>query len=195
MRIVLDAMGSDTYPDPEIQAAVEAVRLFGDEIILVGNQEVLKARLPAIDNQPGIRLIHAPETLEMTDKPAENARRKVPELHGNWHGPDQIQARQMHLSLPETPAGQWRTRLFRLGRIRGVERPALTALFPVKGGHCVVLDIGANADCKPEYLLQFAVMGSVYAEKVLGKPTRGSGCSPMAKKPVKVMSWSRKPIP
>jgi glycerol-3-phosphate acyltransferase PlsX len=58
--------------------------------------------------------------------------------------------------------------LFRLGRIRGVKRPALTALFPVKTGHCVVLDIGANADCKPEYLVQFALMGSVYAEKVMG---------------------------
>jgi glycerol-3-phosphate acyltransferase PlsX len=59
--------------------------------------------------------------------------------------------------------------LFRLGRIRGVKRPALTVLLPVAGGgHCVVLDIGANAECKPEYLRQFAVMGSLYAEKVLG---------------------------
>lgn len=61
------------------------------------------------------------------------------------------------------------TSLFRLGRIRGVKRPALTALFPVRNGHAVVLDIGANTECKPEYLLQFAVMGSIYAEKVLGK--------------------------
>jgi glycerol-3-phosphate acyltransferase PlsX len=58
--------------------------------------------------------------------------------------------------------------LFHLGRIHGVKRPALTALFPVKGGRCVVLDIGANAECKPEYLLQFALMGSIYAEKILG---------------------------
>jgi glycerol-3-phosphate acyltransferase PlsX len=64
--------------------------------------------------------------------------------------------------------GAMATALFHLGRIRGVKRPALTALFPVRTGRCVVLDIGANADCKPEYLLQFAVMGSVYAEKVLG---------------------------
>jgi glycerol-3-phosphate acyltransferase PlsX len=59
--------------------------------------------------------------------------------------------------------------LFRLGRIRGVKRPALTALFPVKNGHCAVLDIGANADCKPEYLLQFAHLGAVYTDKVLRK--------------------------
>jgi glycerol-3-phosphate acyltransferase PlsX len=58
--------------------------------------------------------------------------------------------------------------LYRLGRIRGVKRPALTALFPVKTGRCVVLDIGANAECKPEFLEQFARMGSVYASSVLG---------------------------
>jgi glycerol-3-phosphate acyltransferase PlsX len=58
-----------------------------------------------------------------------------------------------------------------LGRIKGVQRPALTALFPVRNGHCVVLDIGANADCRPEFLLQFAIMGSIYAEKVLNKST------------------------
>src|SRR5690606_6205298 len=51
-----------------------------------------------------------------------------------------------------------------------VERPALTGLFPVRGGHCAVLDIGANPDCKPLHLLQFAIMGSIYAEKVLGVP-------------------------
>jgi glycerol-3-phosphate acyltransferase PlsX len=56
--------------------------------------------------------------------------------------------------------------LFRLGRIRGVKRPALTGVFPVNNGQCVVLDIGANADCKPEYLVQFALMGSLYAEKI-----------------------------
>jgi len=61
--------------------------------------------------------------------------------------------------------------LFRLGRARGVKRPALTPLFPVRGGQCVVLDIGANTDCKPEYLVQFAIMGSIYAEIVQGKPS------------------------
>ena len=60
--------------------------------------------------------------------------------------------------------------LFRLGRIRGVKRPALTGIFPVQDGQCVVLDIGANAECKPEYLVQFALMGSLYAEKIRNIP-------------------------
>jgi glycerol-3-phosphate acyltransferase PlsX len=63
--------------------------------------------------------------------------------------------------------GALATAYYRLGLIKGLERPALTALFPVKGGHTVVLDIGANPDCKPEHLYQFAVMGSIYAQKVL----------------------------
>jgi glycerol-3-phosphate acyltransferase PlsX len=63
--------------------------------------------------------------------------------------------------------GALATAYYRLGLIKGLERPALTALFPVKGGHAVVLDIGANPDCKPEHLYQFAIMGSIYAQKVL----------------------------
>jgi glycerol-3-phosphate acyltransferase PlsX len=168
MRIVLDAMGSDTHPDPEIQAAIEAVRLYGDEIILVGNQETLKAHLPSIHEQPGIKLIHAAETLEMSDKPAENARRKA--QNSMAIGMDLLKSNEADAFVTAgNTGGAMANALFHLGRIRGVKRPALTALFPVKGGRCVVLDIGANADCKPEYLLQFAVMGSVYAETVLGR--------------------------
>ena len=174
MRIVLDAMGSDTHPDPEIQAAIEAVQLYGDEIILVGNQELLKSRMPTIQNQPGIKLIHAAETLEMTDKPAENARRKS--QNSMAIGMDLLKTDEADAFVTAgNTGGAMATALFHLGRIRGVKRPALTALFPVKGGRCVVLDIGANADCKPEYLQQFAIMGSVYAETVLGisKPRVG----------------------
>lgn len=168
MRIVLDAMGSDTHPDPEIHAALEAAKLYGDEILLVGNQDLLKSRLPSIQEQPGIKVIHAPETLEMTDKPAENARRKS--QNSMAIGMDLIKANEADAFVTAgNTGGAMANALFHLGRIRGVKRPALTALFPVKGGHCVVLDIGANADCKPEYLQQFAIMGSVYAETVLGK--------------------------
>jgi glycerol-3-phosphate acyltransferase PlsX len=59
--------------------------------------------------------------------------------------------------------------LFYLGRIKGVKRPALSSVFPTRKGPCFMLDLGANADCKPEYLLQFAIMGSLYSERVLGK--------------------------
>lgn len=168
MRIVLDAMGSDAYPDPEVQAAIDAGRLFGDEILLVGHEARLAPILRALGgDHPPVRLIHAPEVLEMGDKPAENARRKSD--NSMAVGMDLIKNGQADAFVTAgNTGGAMANALFRIGRIRGVKRPALTALFPVRSGYCVVLDIGANADCKPEYLAQFAVMGSVYAEKVLG---------------------------
>jgi len=167
MRIVLDAMGSDTYPEPEIQAAVEATRLFGEEILLVGHQEQLQPGLKTFGSDGNlVRVIHASEVLEMSDKPATNARRKAE--NSMAVGMDLIKAGEAEAFVTAgNTGGAMANALFRLGRIRGVKRPALTALFPVRGGYCVVLDIGANADCKPEYLVQFALMGSVYAEKVL----------------------------
>ncbi len=167
MRIVLDAMGSDTYPEPEVRASLEAARLYGDEITLVGNVEQLKPRLKELagDTYP-VKLVHAPEVLEMADKPAENARRKA--QNSMAIGMDLIRSGEGDAFVTAgNTGGAMANALFHLGRIRGVKRPALTALFPVKGGRCVVLDIGANAECKPEYLLQFALMGSIYAEKIL----------------------------
>ena len=168
MRIVLDAMGSDTHPGPELEAAVEAARRFGDEIILTGPADQLESGLKALDgDQAGVTLVHAPEVLEMTDKPAENARRKA--QNSMAVGIDLIKAGEADAFVTAgNTGGAMATALFRLGRIRGVKRPALTGMFPTRAGYCAVLDIGANADVKPEYLLQFAIMGAVYAETSLG---------------------------
>ncbi len=73
-------------------------------------------------------------------------------------------ARQMPLLPPGIPAAPWPSVWLALGRIKGVKRPALCAIFPVKDGQAVVTDVGANAICKPEFLLQFAIMGSIYAQ-------------------------------
>src|SRR5512145_898425 len=167
MRIVLDAMGSDQYPEPELVAALDAQGQFGDAVILVGDEARLKPRLTALagENLP-VTLVHAPEVLEMTDKPSEMARSKETSMHV---GMSLVKAGEADAFITAgNTGGAMATALFTLGRIRGVKRPALTGLFPVKDGRCAVLDIGANAECKPEYLAQFAVMGSVYAQKVLG---------------------------
>jgi len=167
MTLVLDAMGSDQYPDPEIRAAIDCSIEFGEEILLVGNEEILKPKLAAA--HPGnarVRLVHAPDILEMWDKPVENAKKKP--LNSMAVGLNLLKTGegQAFISAGNT-GGVMFNALRILGRLPGIQRPALTALFPVKGGHCVVLDIGANADCRPEFLVQFAVMGSVYAEKTL----------------------------
>ena len=170
MRIVLDAMGSDDCPEPEVQAAVEASRLFGEEIILVGPIEQLKTRLQSIGSEgASVRLVDAQDTITMEDKGlklALKAKRKGSKT-SMAVGMDLVQSGQAEAFVTAgNTGGALATAYYRLGTIAGVERPALTALFPVRNGFCVVLDIGANPECRPEHLLQFGVMGSVYANKV-----------------------------
>ncbi len=168
MRIVLDAMGSDRHPEPEISAAIKASQIYPDEIFLVGPQDLLEAKLASFNPSTRLHVVHASQVLEMTDKPAENARRKTDTSMAV--GMELIRRGEADVFITAgNTGGAMATALFQLRRIRGVRRPALTAQFPVRNGHCIVLDIGANADCKPEYLLQFAIMGTVYAEKVLQK--------------------------
>lgn len=171
MPLILDAMGSDRYPDPEIQAAIDASRLFDEDILLVGSEALLAPKLKTMgpDNHR-VRIVDAPDILEMHEKPVEAVKRKPRnsmavglELIKNGEG-------QAFVSAGNT-GGVMFNALRTLGRIKGVQRPALTAMFPTRTGHCVVLDIGANADCRPDFLVEFAVMGSIYAEKVLNRPS------------------------
>lgn len=171
MPLILDAMGSDRYPDPEIQAAIEASRLFDEEILLVGSEALLAPKLKTMGTgKHRVRIVDAPDILEMHEKPVEAAKRKPRnsmavglELIRKGEG-------QAFVSAGNT-GGIMFNALRTLGRIKGVQRPALTAIFPTRTGNCVVLDIGANADCRPDFLVEFAVMGSVYAEKVLNRPS------------------------
>jgi glycerol-3-phosphate acyltransferase PlsX len=167
MAIVLDAMGSDNFPVPEVEAAFEAAALLDTKILLVGQEERLRPLMANHQPDPRVELVHAPEILEMGDKPARNARRKA----------DNSMAVGMDLVKEGTgdafvtagnTGGAMANGLFRLGRIPGVKRPALTTVLPTREGYAIAVDIGANADCKPNYLLQFGIMGSIYAEKVLG---------------------------
>jgi glycerol-3-phosphate acyltransferase PlsX len=172
MRIVLDAMGSDDCPEPEVQAAVEATRQFGDEIFLVGPQEELQARLTAIGAlHSNVILVDAQDTITMEDKGmklALKAKRRGSKT-SMAVGMDLVQSGQAQAFVTAgNTGGALATAYYRLGTIPGVERPALTGLFPVKDGFCAVLDIGANPECRPEHLLQFAVMGSIYASKLRG---------------------------
>ena len=175
MRIVVDAMGSDTCPEPEVQAVVTIAGQREVEIILVGPQSDLESRLHALGwrNEPGIRVVDAPEMITMEDKGwklALKAKRRGAK-NSMAVGMDLVKDGEADAFVTAgNTGGALATAFFRLGTISGVERPALTALFPVKGGYCVVADIGANPDCKPEHLLQFAVMGAVYASKVRGIP-------------------------
>jgi len=173
MRIVLDAMGSDACPEPEIHAAMEAARLFTDEIILVGPQKQLETILKGIEApSPNIRLVDAADVITMEDKGLKLALKAKRQNAQNTMavGIDLVKNGEADAFVTAgNTGGALATAYYRLGVISGVERPGLTGLFPVKEGYCVVLDIGANPDCKPEHLVHFGIMGAVYAEKILGK--------------------------
>ncbi len=169
MRIILDAMGSDTHPGPEVHAALEAYKLWGEPILLVGPKAELEALIADIGGDPNaVKIVHAPEVLKMTDKPARTARGKTETSMAV--GIDLLKEGKADAFVTAgNTGGAMANALFRLGRIRGVKRPALAATFPVQGGSAVMLDIGANTDCRPEYLFQFAVMGDVYVSQVFDK--------------------------
>jgi glycerol-3-phosphate acyltransferase PlsX len=170
--IVVDAMGSDHHPQPDIEGAVAAAREYGVEVILTGDQAKINPVLEA-QNPEGlpVRVLHAPEILSMEDKGEKltlMARHKGAR-NSMAVGIDLVKRSeaQAFVTMGNTGAAMV-TALFRLGRIRGVDRPGLAPIFPTASGSCVVIDIGANPDCKPENLLQFGIMGSLYAEKVRG---------------------------
>jgi phosphate acyltransferase len=172
VRIVVDAMGTDNYPTPDIEGAVMAARAFGVEIILVGDESrimpILQVQKP--EGLP-IRIVHASEMLTMEDKGmalALKARR--PNAQNSMAiGLDLVKMGEADAFVTMGNTGACvATSYFRLGMISGVDLPAVAPIFPTAKGTCIVLDIGANPECKPINLLQFAIMGSIYAEKVRG---------------------------
>ena len=169
MAIILDAMGSDQYPDPEIQAAIIAAEQFGEEIILVGKEALLRPKLDALNPKKlPVVIEDAPDVLEMGDKAVKDSVKKPNNSMAVGLRLLKSGRGRAFISAGNTGGVMFNAlRAGSLGRIKGVQRPALTQPFPTKIGKCAVLDIGANAECRPEYLLQFALMGSLYAQHVL----------------------------
>jgi len=171
-KIVLDAMGSDNYPKPDVEGAVMAAREYGVEIILVGDESKVK---PALDAAGGadlpIRIVHAPDMLTMEDKGVALAlKARRPNAKNSMAvGIDLVKNGEADAFVTMGNTGACLvTAYFRLGTIPGVDLPTLAVAFPSKKGSFLLVDLGANPDCKEENLLQFAVMGSIYSEKVRG---------------------------
>ena len=167
MTIVLDAMGSDDRPDPEVQAAVTASNQLRENIILVGDKNILVEKLASVPgDQSKVTIVHASEALDMGDHIAEarakkqNTMRVGMELVKSGDGDAFVTAGNTGMAMYFAKKT--------LGDIKGVIRPCLCAVFPVRNGQAVVLDIGANAECRPEFLVQFGIMGNIYAQTMLG---------------------------
>ncbi|MGQ9573240.1 MAG: phosphate acyltransferase PlsX [Dehalococcoidia bacterium] len=164
--IALDALGGDHAPQEIVQGAVLAARDLGIQVALVGPPGPLEQELAKAGPRPqGIRLVTASEVIAMDEHPAQAARHKkdssiVVGLKLLKRG-----EADAFVSAGNTGAVLAASIMY-LGRLRGIARPSLVALLPVSGRPTLLLDVGANADCKPHYLLQFAEMGSAYMERI-----------------------------
>lgn len=169
MRIALDAMGSDTCPAPDVEGAVLAAREFGDTLYLVGDEARIKSELARHDTRGlAIEVVPASEVVTMTDKPGTVGKSKPDSsMHVGLNLVKDGRA-DAFVTAGNTGAALSIATLFTLRRITGVKRPALSAVVPIAEQRCIVLDVGANADCKPEWLLQFAIMGKLYAQYAVG---------------------------
>lgn len=169
MNIALDAMGGDHAPGEIVAGAVLAAREYGITISLVGQPDVLNAEL-AKHATTGLDLpiVPASQVIEMDDKPAQAVRTKLDSTMVVASRMVKSGAAQGFVTAGNT-GGALAAGILHIGRIKGILRPALITPFPTFNGFCTILDVGANADVRPEYLPQFAIMGSIYAERVLGR--------------------------
>jgi glycerol-3-phosphate acyltransferase PlsX len=165
MRIAVDGMGGDHAPEQIVLGAARAAEEYGIEVAVVGLPERVQRLL---DAHPSLRFVPASQVIEMRDHPAQSVRSK----------PDSSMSVCARLCKQRDAAawvsagnsgGIMAAALFLQGRVRGVERPALGTVLPTAGQPAYFLDVGANVDSRPEYLVQFAQMGAIYAERVLGR--------------------------
>lgn len=167
MAIVLDAMGSDECPIPELQAAVIARETLGEDLILVGKKEILDAKFQELfPGEKPLNIVDAPDIVEMTDKPVKSAKEKPNNSMAVGLRMVKSGEAEAFVTAGNTGAAYFNA-VTTLRRMDGISRPALASIIPVKTGKTVFIDTGANADCRPEFLQEFSVMGSIYAEKVL----------------------------
>ena len=168
--IALDAMGSDRAPKPEIEGAIQASRNYGVEVLLIGPRESLQtelARYSAASNLP-ISIVHASEVITMDDKAVQAVRAKRDSSMRVGLRLVRDGKAQGFITAGNTGAAMATAKMV-LGAIPGVDRPALAAVFPTATGSVAeLLDVGANVDCKPENLEQFAVMGEIYFRSMFG---------------------------
>ncbi|MBU7005486.1 phosphate acyltransferase PlsX [Phosphitispora fastidiosa] len=168
MKIAVDAMGGDYAPVETVKGAVEASQELGLEIILVGDEVRIKKELAQYEiGKAAVSVIHAPEVIEMGEAPGAAIRKKKNSSIVVSTRLVKEGAADAVVSAGNTGAAMGAA-LLGLGRIKGIHRPAIASVLPTVKGRSLFLDVGANAVCDPQNLLQFAVMGSIYSNKILG---------------------------
>jgi phosphate acyltransferase len=169
MKMAVDAMGGDDAPGPIVEGSVRAAREYGVGVVLVGDSETIRKELDR-HNVSGLELsvVHAAQRVEMDDAPSLVIRRKRDS--SIWVATELVKKGEAVAVISAGNSGAtMATALYILGPLQGVERPAIATILPTLMGSAVLLDVGANVDCKPLHLFQFAIMGHEYAEWVLQK--------------------------
>lgn len=168
MRIAVDAMGGDDAPGPIVHGAIEAARDLGVEPILVGDEtEINKALARHQIQDLSISVVHTSQRVEMDETPSSVVRKKRDS--SIWVATRLVKEGEAVAVISAGNTGaSMATGLFNLRPLGGVERPAIATPLPTLTGTAIMIDVGANVDCKPNHLLQFAIMGKIYAEAIFG---------------------------
>jgi len=183
MNIALDAMGGDHAPEAIVAGGVEAARVYGITVSLVGKPEAIEAELKKHDTKGlNLPIVPASQVIEMEDKPAAAVRAKIDSSMVVGCKLIKRNEAQAFVSAGNT-GGALAAGILHVGRIKGILRPALIGPFPTLQGACLILDIGANAYVRPEHIQQFDIMGSIYARDVIG----------LAKPSVRILSNGEEP--
>jgi len=166
MRIAIDAMGGDRAPDEVVAGAVQAAHDLGVEVLLVGDPAAIKKCLPATI-PAGVTIHPASQTVEMDEAPTQALQKKpdssvavATRLHVEGKADAVLSAGNTGAAAAEA--------LLKLRRIKGIQRPGIATVFPTSRHPLVLLDAGANVDCRPRHLAEFALMGAAYARTVHG---------------------------
>ena len=169
MRIAVDGMGGDHAPVEIVKGCVHAISELDIEILLLGKKDVLELELAKYQFDKGkIHIQHTNEVISNDDKPVQAIRRKTES--SMVVGLDMVKNKEVDAFISAGNTGALLAgSLFRVGRIKGIDRPAIGAPYPTKKGISLLVDAGANAECKPRNLMEFSLMGIIYVEKVLGR--------------------------
>ncbi|MBW4649775.1 MAG: phosphate acyltransferase PlsX [Kastovskya adunca ATA6-11-RM4] len=168
-RIAIDAMGGDHAPAEIVAGAIRAQAELDVDVLLVGDPDQIESALEKHNTSSKLEIVPAEDVVAMHEEPLIGVRRK-PKASINV-AMDLVKQGKAEAVVSAGHSGAaMAAALLRLGRLKGIDRPAIGAVFPtlIAGKPVIVLDVGANVDCRPKYLEQFAVMGSVYSEYVLG---------------------------
>ncbi len=168
MRIAVDAFGGDNAPDEVIKGAAEAVKEYGVEVILTGDEKVINERIEALGvSRNGITVENAEGIIRIEDNPLDIRKSKAGTSMGVAFRLVNEGKADAFVSAGSTAAIVVGGTMV-VGRVKGIKRPSLTPIMPSTEGLYLLSDGGANSECRPEMLLQFAVMGSIYMEKIMG---------------------------